>query len=109
MSHNQYFDTLGPRLRVRSGVVGDVGSENVFKTASPRSWHRLPIFIRQSIRVSYDFKIAWPIADLTKIRLYDIMSSPIPQPPGVPLLGNIFDVDPNNTWVSLQKLADKYG
>ena len=37
------------------------------------------------------------------------MSSPIPQPPGVPLLGNIFDVDPNNTWVSLKKLADKYG
>ncbi|MCJ1377135.1 hypothetical protein MMC17_000227 [Xylographa soralifera] len=37
------------------------------------------------------------------------MPSPIPQPPGVPLLGNIFDIDPSNTWVSLKKLADKYG
>ncbi len=37
------------------------------------------------------------------------MSSPIPQPPGVPLLGNIFDVDPNNTWWSLKTLAEKYG
>jgi hypothetical protein len=37
------------------------------------------------------------------------MPSPIPQPPGIPLLGNIFDVDPNNTWVSLKKLAEKYG
>ena len=37
------------------------------------------------------------------------MSTPIPQPPGIPLLGNIFDVDPNNTWVSLQKLWEKYG
>lgn len=37
------------------------------------------------------------------------MSQPIPQPPGVPLLGNIFDVDPSNTWTSLKKLAEKYG
>ncbi|KAI1801714.1 cytochrome P450 [Daldinia bambusicola] len=37
------------------------------------------------------------------------MSVPIPQPPGVPLLGNIFDVDPNNTWKSLKGLAEKYG
>jgi hypothetical protein len=37
------------------------------------------------------------------------MPSPIPKPPGVPLLGNIFDIDPSNTWVSLKKLADKYG
>lgn len=37
------------------------------------------------------------------------MSTPIPQPPGVPLLGNIFDVDPNNTWWSLKGLAEKYG
>jgi len=37
------------------------------------------------------------------------MSTPIPQPPGVPLLGNIFDVDPNNTWWSLKTLAEKYG
>ncbi|KAF1814732.1 cytochrome P450 [Eremomyces bilateralis CBS 781.70] len=36
-------------------------------------------------------------------------SQPIPQPPGVPILGNIFDIDPNNTWVSLKTLADKYG
>ncbi|KAK6956171.1 hypothetical protein Daesc_001444 [Daldinia eschscholtzii] len=37
------------------------------------------------------------------------MSVPIPQPPGVPLLGNIFDVDTNNTWNSLRELAEKYG
>ncbi|CAJ2503623.1 Uu.00g110170.m01.CDS01 [Anthostomella pinea] len=37
------------------------------------------------------------------------MSTPIPQPPGVPLLGNIFDIDPNNTWASLKKLSEKYG
>ncbi|KAK7751909.1 hypothetical protein SLS62_006210 [Diatrype stigma] len=37
------------------------------------------------------------------------MTTPIPQPPGVPLLGNIFDVNPNNTWASLKKLAEKYG
>ncbi|KAK3934521.1 cytochrome P450 monooxygenase [Diplogelasinospora grovesii] len=37
------------------------------------------------------------------------MSTPIPQPPGVPFLGNIFDVNPNNTWSSLKTLAEKYG
>ncbi|KAI2620570.1 bifunctional P-450:NADPH-P450 reductase [Hypoxylon sp. NC1633] len=37
------------------------------------------------------------------------MSHPIPRPPGVPLLGNIFDVDPGNTWESLRKLSEKYG
>ncbi|GAB1316827.1 hypothetical protein MFIFM68171_07037 [Madurella fahalii] len=37
------------------------------------------------------------------------MSTPIPRPKGVPLLGNIFDVDPNNTWWSLKTLAEKYG
>ena len=33
----------------------------------------------------------------------------IPSPPGVPILGNIFDVDPNETWNSLNKLAAQYG
>ena len=37
------------------------------------------------------------------------MSKAIPQPPGIPVLGNIFDVSPNNTWSSLNKLAKKYG
>ncbi|KAI1125399.1 cytochrome P450 [Nemania abortiva] len=37
------------------------------------------------------------------------MSQPIPQPPGLPLLGNVKDVDPSNTWLSLKKLAEKYG
>ncbi|KAH7029526.1 cytochrome P450 [Microdochium trichocladiopsis] len=37
------------------------------------------------------------------------MLTPIPQPPGVPVLGNIFDVNPNNTWASLKGLAEKYG
>ncbi|KAM0254503.1 hypothetical protein ACHAQJ_006722 [Trichoderma viride] len=35
--------------------------------------------------------------------------TPIPQPPGVPLLGNIFDVKPGNTWESLRTLSDQYG
>ena len=37
------------------------------------------------------------------------MPTAIPQPPGIPLLGNIFDIDPSNTWTSLQKLWEKYG
>ncbi|KAL2129415.1 hypothetical protein VTI74DRAFT_7826 [Chaetomium olivicolor] len=37
------------------------------------------------------------------------MSTPIPGPPGVPLLGNIFDINTNNTWWSLKTLAEKYG
>ncbi|KAK0610715.1 cytochrome P450-like protein [Bombardia bombarda] len=37
------------------------------------------------------------------------MSTPIPQPPGVPILGNIFNIDQNNTWWSLKGLAEKYG
>lgn len=37
------------------------------------------------------------------------MTTPIPQPPGVPFLGNIKDVDPGNTWWSLKTLAEKYG
>lgn len=37
------------------------------------------------------------------------MATKIPKPPGVPLLGNISDVDPSNTWVSLQELWEKYG
>ncbi|KAK7967346.1 uncharacterized protein PG986_001623 [Apiospora aurea] len=37
------------------------------------------------------------------------MSLPIPQPPGIPILGNIFDVDSSNTWASLKKLSEKYG
>ncbi|GAB0136365.1 hypothetical protein EsDP_00004667 [Epichloe bromicola] len=37
------------------------------------------------------------------------MSQPIPRPPGVPVLGNIFDVTPSNTWTSLKKLSEEYG
>ncbi|KAJ5579549.1 uncharacterized protein N7459_005534 [Penicillium hispanicum] len=37
------------------------------------------------------------------------MPSEIPAPPGVPILGNIFDVNPNETWNSLNKLAKQYG
>jgi hypothetical protein len=46
---------------------------------------------------------------ITSTCISETMSIPIPQPPGVPLLGNIFDVDPNNTWTSLNRLAEKYG
>ena len=37
------------------------------------------------------------------------MSLPIPQPPGYPLVGNIADVDPQNSVGSLMHLAEKYG
>lgn len=37
------------------------------------------------------------------------MPQPIPQPPAIPVLGNIFDVSPSNTWSSLKKLAEEYG
>ncbi|RDA95460.1 hypothetical protein CP533_5404 [Ophiocordyceps camponoti-saundersi (nom. inval.)] len=37
------------------------------------------------------------------------MSRPIPQPSGVPILGNIFDVNPSNPWESLKGLSEKYG
>ncbi|PSR74300.1 cytochrome P450 [Coniella lustricola] len=37
------------------------------------------------------------------------MSCPIPQPRGIPLLGNIFDVNPANTWSSLGALAAQHG
>ncbi|CAI7598932.1 unnamed protein product [Penicillium viridicatum] len=37
------------------------------------------------------------------------MPTKIPGPPGVPLLGNVFDVNPNETWNSLNKLAKQFG
>lgn len=37
------------------------------------------------------------------------MSHPIPQPKGLPLVGNVFDVNPSNTWQSLQRLSEKHG
>lgn len=37
------------------------------------------------------------------------MAQPIPQPKGVPLLGNLFDVKPGNTWTSLKTLAEEHG
>lgn len=37
------------------------------------------------------------------------MPTPIPQPSGLPLVGNVLDVDPNNPWASLKKLSEKHG
>jgi cytochrome P450 len=37
------------------------------------------------------------------------MSQPIPQPKGLPLVGNVLDVNPSNTWQSLQRLSERYG
>ena len=37
------------------------------------------------------------------------MGTPVPQPPGLPLLGNIRDVDPENALESISRLADLYG
>lgn len=36
-------------------------------------------------------------------------SQPIPGPPGLPLLGNLTDLDPVDGIGSLGRLADKYG
>ncbi|KAE8379736.1 cytochrome P450 [Aspergillus bertholletiae] len=36
------------------------------------------------------------------------MPSPIPKPKGVPILGNLFDLDGNNPWGSFNKLAKEY-
>ncbi|KAF4122179.1 Cytochrome P450 [Geosmithia morbida] len=37
------------------------------------------------------------------------MSEPIPQPRGLPILGNLFDIKPSNTWQSLKNLAEQHG
>ncbi|TDZ62040.1 Bifunctional cytochrome P450/NADPH--P450 reductase [Colletotrichum trifolii] len=37
------------------------------------------------------------------------MATPIPRPPGIPILGNIFDINTKNTWASLKTLSEKYG
>lgn len=37
------------------------------------------------------------------------MSQAIPQPRGLPLVGNLFDIKPSNTWQSLKKLAETHG
>lgn len=37
------------------------------------------------------------------------MSQPIPRPAGLPLLGNVLDVQPSNTWASLKRLAERHG
>lgn len=37
------------------------------------------------------------------------MAIPIPSPPGLPLIGNTFDVDPQNQTTSLAHLAEIYG
>ncbi|KAG4412171.1 hypothetical protein IFR04_014690 [Cadophora malorum] len=37
------------------------------------------------------------------------MTEPIPGPPGLPLLGNINDIDPADSMASLLRLADTYG
>lgn len=37
------------------------------------------------------------------------MSQPIPQPKGLPVVGNVMDIKPGNTWASLKTLAEKHG
>ncbi|KAI1625611.1 cytochrome P450 [Exophiala viscosa] len=37
------------------------------------------------------------------------MSTPIPQPPTVPFLGNVLDIDPKNSMQSLVHIGEKYG
>lgn len=37
------------------------------------------------------------------------MTTPIPSPPGLPLVGNMFDIDPQDRMNSIMHLADIYG
>ncbi|MCJ1471761.1 hypothetical protein MMC13_000401 [Lambiella insularis] len=37
------------------------------------------------------------------------MGTPIPQPPGLPFVGNVRDIDPENAIASIARLADLYG
>lgn len=37
------------------------------------------------------------------------MSQPIPQPKGLPVVGNVLDINPANTWHSLKGLAETHG
>lgn len=37
------------------------------------------------------------------------MAEPIPSPPGLPLVGNMYDVNPEDMLVSLVHLAEVYG
>jgi hypothetical protein len=37
------------------------------------------------------------------------MSTLIPQPPTIPILGNVWDIDPKNSIQSLVHLGEKYG
>lgn len=37
------------------------------------------------------------------------MSQPIPKPKGLPIVGNITAINPNNTWQSLKHLAEEHG
>lgn len=37
------------------------------------------------------------------------MAQPIPGPPGLPILGNIHDIDPADSIASLSRLAETYG
>lgn len=36
------------------------------------------------------------------------MPTPIPKPKGLPILGNLFDLDSNNPWGSFNKLSTNY-
>jgi hypothetical protein len=38
-----------------------------------------------------------------------MMPEPIPGPPGYPIVGNINDIDPADSFTSLGRLADTYG
>ncbi|CAG8946192.1 unnamed protein product [Penicillium salamii] len=37
------------------------------------------------------------------------MPTPIPQPPGLPIIGNLLDMTPGNVWASLNRLATAHG
>lgn len=37
------------------------------------------------------------------------MSEPIPAPPGLPIIGNAWDIDPQDSSLSFQHLAETYG
>ena len=72
--------------------------------------------IESSSQIFKDFPIPYVSSThrlIFSLRVFSIsertMTTAIPSPPGLPLLGNVFDVDPQNPRESLNRLADIYG
>jgi hypothetical protein len=65
--------------------------------------------IQLPLHKSTGFSYYIPELPFFSLAILLIMSVPIPQPPGVPLLGNVWDIDPKQSLLSLAHIAEKYG